>query len=213
MAVRIRLKLLGRKKKPFFRVVAIDSKTRREGAELERLGWYDPLKTENSFNLKEDRIKHWIAVGAVTSHAVKGVFKKAGLSYKWHLEKEGKSENEIEQLLEDWRQRKSKLKTKSVEIPVEEDSTDDEFSEEIKDESIEVSADEGAVSEQETEEKSEDEEKIVEKSSEEEPAEDDSKENSSGSENSDSDENPADETSTDNDSDEGEKVETVEETS
>ena len=143
MAVRIRLKRLGRKKKPFFRIVAIDSKMRREGAELERLGWYDPLNIENSFSLNEGRIKHWVAVGAVTSHAVKGVFKKAGLSYKWHLEKEGKSQDEIEKLLEEWRTRKAKLKTKTIEIPVEEDEPIEEPFEDIEDESVQVSGESG----------------------------------------------------------------------
>lgn len=143
MAVRIRLKRLGRKKKPFFRVVAIDSKTRREGAELERLGWYDPLNSENSFSLKEERIKHWVAVGAVPSHAVKGIFKKAGLSYKWHLEKEGKSQDDIDKLLEEWRARKAKLKTKTVEIPVEEDEPIEETSEGIEEESVQVSGENG----------------------------------------------------------------------
>ena len=54
MAVRIRLKRLGRKKRPFFRIVAIDSKTRREGAEIERLGWYDPVNANNNFSIKEE---------------------------------------------------------------------------------------------------------------------------------------------------------------
>ena len=46
MAVRIRMKRLGRRKRPFYRLVAIDSKVRREGVEVERLGWYDPLNKD-----------------------------------------------------------------------------------------------------------------------------------------------------------------------
>ena len=46
MAVKIRLKRMGRRKRPFYRIVAIDSRTRRDGPEIERLGWFDPLKTD-----------------------------------------------------------------------------------------------------------------------------------------------------------------------
>ena len=56
MAVKIRLKRLGRRNRPFYRIVAIDSRTRRDGPEIERLGWFDPLKTDVAVNLNEDRI-------------------------------------------------------------------------------------------------------------------------------------------------------------
>lgn len=122
MAVRIRMKRLGRRKRPFYRLVAIDSKTRREGVEIERLGWFDPLNKDNHFNLNENRIKHWLGIGASASHAAKGLFKKAGLSYKWHLEKNGASEVEVARLLEEWHSKKS-LKTEDTkEVPVIEDS-------------------------------------------------------------------------------------------
>ena len=106
MAVRIRMKRLGRRKRPFYRLVAIDSKVRREGAEIERLGWFDPLNKDNHFSLNEDRIKHWLGIGASASQAAKGLFKKAGLSYKWHLEKNGASEVEVARLLEEWHSKK-----------------------------------------------------------------------------------------------------------
>jgi small subunit ribosomal protein S16 len=53
LAVRIRLKKLGRKKRPFYRVVAIDSRFKRDGREIERLGWYDPIQDNNSCNLEQ----------------------------------------------------------------------------------------------------------------------------------------------------------------
>ena len=99
--------MLGRRKSPFYRLVAIDSKVRREGTEVERLGWYDPLNKNNHFSVNEERIKHWLGIGAKASHAAKGLFKKAGLSYKWHLEKNGVTEKEVSKLLEEWHQRKS----------------------------------------------------------------------------------------------------------
>ena len=72
MAVKIRLKRLGRRKRPFYRIVAIDSRKRRDGPEIERLGWYDPLTSDDErFRLNEERIFHWLEVGAQPSNAVK----------------------------------------------------------------------------------------------------------------------------------------------
>lgn len=105
MAVKIRLKRLGRRKRPFFRVIAIDSRSRRDGAEIERLGWYDPLAgTGERFQLKEDRILHWLEVGAQPSQTVKNLFSKAGISLKWHLKRNGKSPEEIAAAVEEWEQ-------------------------------------------------------------------------------------------------------------
>ncbi|MED5474492.1 MAG: 30S ribosomal protein S16 [Candidatus Neomarinimicrobiota bacterium] len=124
MAVRIRMKRLGRRKRPFYRLVAIDSKSRREGAEVERLGWYDPLNKDNHFDLKEERIRHWLGIGAKASSAARGLFKKSGLAYKWHLEKNGKNEEEIIDLLNEWRERKKVQKIKNNQIPVDTDLSD-----------------------------------------------------------------------------------------
>ena len=96
MAVRIRLKRMGRKKRPFYRLVAIDSKKRRDGLEIERLGWYDPIPSEFSCNVNEDRVIHWLKQGAQPSDTVLGLFKRSGLSYKWELTKKGVKEDKIE---------------------------------------------------------------------------------------------------------------------
>jgi len=137
------MKRLGRRKRPFYRLVAIDSKVRREGTEVERLGWYDPLNKDNHFSVNEDRIKHWLGIGAKASHAAKGLFKKAGLSYKWHLEKNGASEEEVAKLLEEWQNRKSLKAEKSKEIPVIEEPVEEVETEE----EVEVAAESGDVDE------------------------------------------------------------------
>jgi len=156
------MKRLGRRKRPFYRLVAIDSKVKREGAEVERLGWYDPLNKENHFNLNEDRITHWLGIGAKASYAAKGLFKKAGLSYKWHLEKNGVAEDEVAQLLEEWRNKRSLRVEKSQEVPMIEDSVEEIETDEIVDvvtesgdtEAVEVSQKE-EVKETTSEDKSE----------------------------------------------------------
>eukprot|EP00879_Flechtneria_rotunda_P001781 GHRR01001945.1.p1 GENE.GHRR01001945.1~~GHRR01001945.1.p1 ORF type:complete len:128 (+),score=20.73 GHRR01001945.1:175-558(+) len=73
--VAIRFQRYGRKKAPFYRLVAIDSRDRREGRPLEYLGWYDPLKKET--NLNAPAIKKWLTNGAQPSDTVKTLLKKA----------------------------------------------------------------------------------------------------------------------------------------
>lgn len=73
--VAIRFQRFGRKKLPFYRIVAIDSQRRRDGLPLEYLGWYDPLKKET--NLNAPAIKKWLSVGALPSETVRNLLKKA----------------------------------------------------------------------------------------------------------------------------------------
>ena len=70
MAVRIRLSRIGTKHEPYFRIVAVDSRKKRDGAFLENLGTYNALKSE-LVQFHEDRINHWISVGAQPSDSVR----------------------------------------------------------------------------------------------------------------------------------------------
>lgn len=71
----IRFTRLGRKRQAFYRLVAIDSKKRRDGLPIEFLGWYDPIKKESSLNAPA--IKEWIAKGAQPSETAGSLLKKA----------------------------------------------------------------------------------------------------------------------------------------
>mmetsp|Transcript_13203 Transcript_13203/g.35916 ORF Transcript_13203/g.35916 Transcript_13203/m.35916 type:complete len:134 (+) Transcript_13203:73-474(+) len=73
--VAIRFQRLGRKKSAFYRLVAMESRDRRDGRPLEYLGWYDPLKKET--NLNAPAIKQWLSQGAQPSDTVKALLKKA----------------------------------------------------------------------------------------------------------------------------------------
>jgi len=79
--VRIRMQRLGRRNRPFYRINAIDKRTRRDGAVLENLGWYNPIEKdpEKQLELKHDRIKHWLEHGAVPSDTVRDFLAKADL--------------------------------------------------------------------------------------------------------------------------------------
>lgn len=67
MAVKIRLMRIGGKKRPFYRVVAIDQRNKRSGKYLELLGTYNPLTDPHEINLKKDRIDYWQKMGAIFS--------------------------------------------------------------------------------------------------------------------------------------------------
>lgn len=80
MAVRIRMKKLGRRHRPFFRVCAMDSRAPRDGRVIEELGYYDPMVKETDARaiLNGERIDYWLSVGAQPSENVKTLIKKYG---------------------------------------------------------------------------------------------------------------------------------------
>ncbi len=76
MAVKIRLRRMGAKKAPFYRVVVADSRFPRDGRFLEEIGIYDPTKEPVVFNIDADKAKQWIAKGAQPTDTVKALLKK-----------------------------------------------------------------------------------------------------------------------------------------
>ena len=81
MAVRIRLKRMGRRNRPFYRICVFDSRTRRDGRSIEDIGTYD-TKTDVKKSLetvKLDRARHWLSVGAKPSMTVHQIFKRNGV--------------------------------------------------------------------------------------------------------------------------------------
>ena len=89
MAVRIRLRRMGAKKRPFYRFVAADSRSPRDGRFLENLGWYNPILKPAEVHLKEERIYEWLKDGALPTETVASLFKQVGLWKKWELMKKG----------------------------------------------------------------------------------------------------------------------------
>ena len=81
MAVVIRLKRIGSKRKPFYRLVATDSRNSRDGRCIEELGHYDPKQEtdEQKVELKADRVRYWLDKGAQVSDTVNDILKKQGI--------------------------------------------------------------------------------------------------------------------------------------
>ena len=79
MAVKIRLRRMGAKKAPFYRIVVADSRYPRDGRFIEDLGYYDPTKDPSVIKVDEEKVKSWLAKGAQPTDSVKAILKKAGL--------------------------------------------------------------------------------------------------------------------------------------
>jgi small subunit ribosomal protein S16 len=79
MAVKIRLARYGAKKRPFYRIVAADSDSPRDGRFLEKLGTYNPVKDPAQIILDAERIKYWIGQGAVPTDTVRSILKREGI--------------------------------------------------------------------------------------------------------------------------------------
>ena len=80
MAIKIRLARMGKKKKPFYRIVVADSKAPRDGRFIEIVGNYDPKKDPPEVNVKEDRVTEWLSKGAAPTEIVSNLLKKRGLT-------------------------------------------------------------------------------------------------------------------------------------
>jgi len=84
MAVALRLKRMGNTHRPFYRIVSIDKRDKRDGAVIEQLGTYDPLGREQKAQVKMDqpRVAYWLSVGAQPSETVAGLCRRVGLNPK-----------------------------------------------------------------------------------------------------------------------------------
>ena len=84
MSVKIRLKRMGSKKRPFYRIVVADSRSPRDGRFIESVGTYNPLTEPETVTLKEDQIMSWLNNGAQPSATVKNILSRQGIMKKFH---------------------------------------------------------------------------------------------------------------------------------
>ena len=84
MAVKIRLRRMGRKNSPFYRLNAIDSRSPRDGRVIEELGYFDPTNKDQTkqFVAKLDRCKYWLDTGAIPSETASTLLKRSGIEHK-----------------------------------------------------------------------------------------------------------------------------------
>ena len=79
MAVKIRLRRMGQKKAPFYRIIVADSTSPRDGRFIEEIGLYDPTKDPSMYRIDEEAAKKWLANGAQPTETVSKLFKLAGI--------------------------------------------------------------------------------------------------------------------------------------
>jgi len=102
MSVRLRLRRMGKKKQPFYRIVVIDSRKARDGRYIENVGTYNPMTNPAQVNVEEDRVLYWLGKGASPSDTVKSFFRKKGIMLKWHLMQSGMDEIAIQGEVKKW---------------------------------------------------------------------------------------------------------------
>ena len=114
MAVKLRLRRMGKKNQPIYKMVAADSRSPRDGKFLEAVGFYNPLTNPHTLDLQEDRIMYWLNVGAEPTHTVKSLLRQSGITLKKELISKGFDEEKVKSELENWQKIKeagSKKKT------------------------------------------------------------------------------------------------------
>jgi small subunit ribosomal protein S16 len=115
--VRIRLRRTGKRKQAYFRFVAADSRSPRDGRFIEILGHYRSIEKPAKVEVKEDRVFYWLKKGAVPSETVSSLFKQIGLTKKWELLKKGEDVSGVQLATEiKERKKKKRLKKKAKEV-------------------------------------------------------------------------------------------------
>ncbi len=102
MAVKLRLRRMGRKKRPFYRIVAADARSPRDGRFIEEIGYYNPIADPAVIEVKEERALYWLQQGAIPTDTVKSLLRKKGIILKFDLLKKGLPPEKVEEELKKW---------------------------------------------------------------------------------------------------------------
>jgi small subunit ribosomal protein S16 len=102
LAVKLRLRRLGRKKRPFYRIIATDTRAPRDGRFIEEIGYYNPLTHPETVSVLEERALYWLGVGATPSKTVKNILSRQGIILKFDLKKQGMTQEKITEEFRKW---------------------------------------------------------------------------------------------------------------
>lgn len=106
MPVRLRLRRLGRKDRPYYHIIAADSRSPRDGRFIEIVGHYDPLTNPATIDLDHDKALKWLKNGAQPTETVRAILSYKGVLLKLHLTRKGFSPEEIQSRFETWQKDK-----------------------------------------------------------------------------------------------------------
>jgi len=99
---------MGSKKRPFFRVVAADSRSPRDGRFIETLGYYNPMADPPEIKFDDDKVYKWLDNGAIPTENARQLLRKAGLLERWRLLKQGVKISELDAKIEELRAKQPK---------------------------------------------------------------------------------------------------------
>ena len=97
---------MGRKKRPFYRIVAIDSRKRRDGEYIEKIGHYDPITRPATLVVDHDKALKWLNDGAIVSDTVRSLFRREGIMLRWDMSKRDYDQAKIEEAVTAHRERR-----------------------------------------------------------------------------------------------------------
>lgn len=106
--VKIRLSRIGRKKRPFYRIIVVDSHKRRDSDYIERVGYYHPLDNPPTVLIDGEKALKWLRVGAQPTQTVLSLFKREGVWLRFSLEKKGLPEEVVNERMVDWMAKRPK---------------------------------------------------------------------------------------------------------
>ncbi len=112
MAVKIRLKKMGSKKRPFYRLIAADSRSPRDGRFLEKLGYYNPMVEPAEIKIDEDKVYKWLGNGAQPTVSAANLLRAEGILERWELVKTGLTIAEVKAKIEERRTKQPKAQPK-----------------------------------------------------------------------------------------------------
>ncbi len=93
MAVKLRLRRMGAKKRPFYRIVAADSRSPRDGRFIDEIGYYNPIEVPAVIKIDSDKALDWLSKGAIPTDTVRDLFSQEGIMKKFHESKMTKKDN------------------------------------------------------------------------------------------------------------------------
>lgn len=137
MAVKIRLTRMGRKKRPFYRIVVADERAPRDGRYIEAIGYYNPIENPPVIQINETSANLWLDQGAKPSDTVRSLLRKEGVLFRRSLNKKGLGEAQIAEEMKKWEALQIQKQQELEKQAVKKTKTAEKAKEEVKEEPVE----------------------------------------------------------------------------
>ena len=112
--VKLRLRRIGKKKQPIYRIVAADMRSPRNGRYLEAVGQYNPNVNPIALSIKDERVFHWLRKGAQPTDTVRSLFRRQGLWLRWTLMRRGADEAKVQSIVERWQMQQAERSSREA---------------------------------------------------------------------------------------------------